>query len=163
MSLITSKMQDFTEPLKKQAQEDFVKEYIRLDVDCNISHKRTRRIKAYRFAYPDAKAKSDSIINDRAVAVLKLKTVVDRMRFLYSEIGSSIEAEVNWTASKSEDALLAIVFDEETKSADKLKAIQQLNMMRGIDKPQIEKEEDGKDTVEEFFSGLANTGSDDNA
>ena len=155
MNIHNKKVIDHLSPLEIGSQEEFCKEYVRLDIEERIINKRARRIKAYRNTYKDSIMEQDGVINSRAVTLLKKDYIMERIATLYDEEGTSIEQQFNWTTSKAEELLVAIAHDDELKTADRLKAISELNKMRGIDAPVIipeEKEVDSTDSVEMFFS-----------
>lgn len=133
------------------AQEAFCNEYIRLDIEELIANKRARRIKAYRFAYPETIGDADHIVASRATAMLAKKVIKDRIKHLYEAEGTSVETEFAWTKSKSESLLVDIAYSDEQKTADRLKAISELNKMRGIDAPKVIEEDNKGDTVDSFF------------
>lgn len=150
------KIVDSEIPLTNDTHETFCIEYVRLDIEEQIFNKRARRIRAYRLAFPETKKDSDSTINSRATSLLARKTIKDRIKNLYEKEGTSVENEFNWTRSKSEGLLLGIAYDEKLKTADRLKAISELNKMRGIDVPFIKEEnKEEEDTVDSFFSKIA--------
>lgn len=156
MDIHKKKIIDSEIPLTNETHETFCIEYVRLDIEEHVVNKRARRIRAYRLAFPETKKDADSVISSRATTLLARKTVKDRIKALYEEEGTSVENEFNWTRSKSESLLVEIAYDDELKTADRLKAISELNKMRGIDVPFVE--DDGKeeeDTVDSFFSKIA--------
>jgi len=155
MSVIARKIVDFAEPLSNELHEAFCLEYLRLDIEQKVANKKARRIKAYRASFPEAYGVNDSLINSRATTLLKNRNVSERIKFLYEEEGTSVENEYTWTRSKSEDVLVSIVYNEESKDGDRIKAVNQLNVMRGIDSP-VEKDK-GKeeDSVSTFFNNIA--------
>lgn len=155
MDIHKKKVFDSEIPLNNDTHEAFCREYVRLDIDEFITNKRARRIKAYRAIFPETVKDLDSVVNSRAVALLARKTVKDRIRVLYEEEGSSIETEYGWTRFKSENILIGIAYDDELKTGDRLKAISELNKMRGIDVPVVkEAESSDEDTVEKFFASI---------
>jgi len=98
---------------------------------------------------------NDSLINSRATTLLKNRNVSERIKFLYEEEGTSVENEYTWTRSKSEDVLVSIVYNEESKDGDRIKAVNQLNVMRGIDSPVEKDKEKEEDSVSTFFNNIA--------
>lgn len=156
MSIINKKIIDFAIDLENKLHETYCREYVRLDLEDHVVNKKARRVKAYRFSFPETYDAGDGVINSRACTLLRGKSVSSRIKYLYEQDGSSIENEFNWTRSKSEDVLLSIIYNDESKQADKLKAIQQLNAMRGIDAPVVKKEEGEQDTVAQFFMTINN-------
>lgn len=143
-------------PLSSDAQEKFCNEYVRLDIEEGIVNKRARRIRAYRLSFPETNKDNDGVINSKATALLNRSTVRDRIRKLYEEEGTSVENEFNWTKSKSENVLLEIVYNEDLKTADRLKAISELNKMRGIDAPTVEEDKSDDDEIDSYFNSLGN-------
>ena len=151
MDIIKKKIIDHEMPLTNEQQEGFCLEYVRLDIEEQITNKRARRIKAYRFIYPETLKDSDHVCNTRATRLLAKKPVAERIRALYEEEGSSVENEFSWTRSKSEGLLVDIAYDEEQKTADRIKAIGELNKMKGIEVPKVEVEETAGDSIDKFF------------
>ena len=138
MNLKDVEIVDPTLPLSNEAHENFVQAYISFDLDGIIKNKRARKMEAYRVAYPETRATKDSIVNSRATDLLLKESIAERLEYLYEKFGTSVENKYSWTPNKAEEALLDIIYGEEEKSADKIKAISELNRMRGIDKPQVE-------------------------
>lgn len=143
-------------PLSSDAQEVFCREYVRLDIEEGIVNKRARRIRAYRFSFPETIKDTDGTINSRATALLGKAPVRNRIKKLYEDEGTSVENEFNWTRSKSENVLLEIVYNEDLKTADRLKAISELNKMRGIDTPTVEEDKSDADEIDSYFNSLGN-------
>jgi hypothetical protein len=146
------KIVDFEEPLSNDKHELFCSEYVRLDIEDMISNKRARRIKAYRIVFPETYANTDGVCNSRAVNLLSRKPVRERIAALYEENGTSVESEFTWTRDKSEDLLVDIAYDSNAKTADRLKAVSELNKMRGIDAPKEVEVETKDDSVDAFFA-----------
>lgn len=156
MDIHRKKIIDSEIPLTNEIHETFCMEYVRLDIEEHVVNKRARRIKAYRTAFPDTIKDSDSVISSRATTLLSRKTIKDRIKSLYEEEGTSVENEFNWTRSKSESLLVEIAYDDELKTGDRLKAISELNKMRGIDVPFVEEgNNEEEDTVDSFFTKIA--------
>lgn len=160
MDIHKVKIVDHELPLTNENQEAFCQEYVRLDIEEHIANKRARRIKAYRFIYPETRSDSDSVCNTRATRLLAKKAISERIRAIYEEEGSSVENEFNWTRSKSETILVDMAYDDELKPEARLKAISELNKMRGIDAPKIVEEDNKGDTVDSFFSRFKGLGLD---
>lgn len=150
MSLHNMKVFDEAEPLQNENHEKFCQEYVRLDLNNIIRNKYARKIEAYRIVFPETVTTTDGIIASRATQLLLREDVSERLRYLYELHGSSIENDVEWTKSKAEEALTAIIYDENSKDADRLKAIAELNRMRGIDKPE-EKDNNETSKISDFF------------
>jgi len=154
MSVINKKIVDFAIDLDNKLHETYCREYVRLDLEDHVVNKKARRVKAYRFSFPETYNDPDGTINSRACTLLRGKNVSSRIKYLYEQDGSSVENEFNWTRSKSEDVLLSMIYNEESKDADRLKAVNQLNTMRGIDSVIVKKEDGEIDTVSKFFRNL---------
>lgn len=153
MDLHKKKIIDVEEALPNEQHEAFVQEYFRLDVDGEIVNDKARRISAYKFSFPEAKTDGDGQINGRAVTLMKRTDVKGRLEYLYEEHGSGVEHKYRWTKAKSENALVELVFSDGVKIGDRLKAMDMLNKMNGLDIPKVKENEDGKgkDTVNAFF------------
>lgn len=151
MDVINKKIIDHEEPLNRDAHEAFCQEYVRLDLEDRIVNKRARRIKAYRFAYPETIGSTDAAMNTRASALLNKESVSSRISAIYETNGACVENTYIWTKEKSEELLAEMAYDEMMKPADRLKAISELNKMRGVDTPKVEDEENKGDSVDSFF------------
>lgn len=154
MDLHKKKIVDTEQPLLNEARESFCNHYVRLDLEDKIVNKTARRVMAYRLSFPETIKDSDSIVNSRATSLLSKNDIIDRISFIYEQEGTSVEAKFAWTKNKSEEALMEIVFCEDTKDGDKIKAIQELNKMRGIEKPLELIEENNNDEVDSFFDKI---------
>lgn len=146
------KIIDHELPLTNENHEAFCVEYVRLDVEDRIVNKRARRVKAYRFIYPETIGEADSVCSSRATALLAKKTIRDRIANIYEELGTSVEAEYAWNRVKSEELLVEIAVDDSQKAGDRIKAIGELNKMRGIEVPKVIEEEVKGDSIDTFFS-----------
>lgn len=153
MDLHKKKIIDVEEALPNEQHEAFVQEYFRLDVDGEIVNDKARRIKAYKVSFPEAKSDDDGQVNGRASTLMKRADVKGRLEHLYEEHGSGVENKYRWTKAKSENALVELVFGDGVKIGDRLKAMDMLNKMNGLDVPKLKEEDSskGKDTVESFF------------
>lgn len=151
MDIHKKKIFDHEQPLTNDNQERFCQEYVRLDIEERIVNKRARRIKAYRLIFPETIKETDAVCNGRAVTLLSRKPIRDRIAALYEEEGASVESEFIWTKSKSETLLVGIAYDDDNKTGDRIKAISELNKMRGIDVPVVDEEENKGDSVDQFF------------
>lgn len=155
MNLHTKKTIDYEIPLENEAHEAFCQEYVRLDIEDRVISKRYRRVLAYKFAFPEDNV-NDEAINQRAFNLIRRKECEKRIEYIYNLEGTSIENLFTWTRSKSEEALLELAFGEGVKPGDKLRAIAELNKMRGLDAPVVAVEEEKKETdsVADFFSRI---------
>lgn len=153
-TIMTSQPIDHEQPLPNKSQEMFCQEYLKMDLDGEVRQAKARRIEAYKRAYPGSIDETNSVLNTRAVALLRLEHVSARLKYLYEQNGAGIEAEVKWTKDKAEDVLIDIIFGNE-KTENKLKALTELNKLRGIEAPKKEVEEEKQiSTVESFFNKL---------
>lgn len=152
MDVMKKKIVDHEVPLANDSHEVFCAEYVRLDIEDSVVNKRMRRIMAYRAGYPDTFAESDAVCSSRATALLAKKFVKDRIKALYEEEGTSVENEFVWTKSKSETLLVEVAYDNTQKTADRIKAISELNKMRGIEVPKVIEEVNDGDSVDQFFA-----------
>ncbi len=112
-------------------------------------NERDRRVKAYKESF-DCGDLKDPVINGRAINKMNGKEVRARIKHLYTLEKDTIISDERWTRDKSEQALLDIIGDFETKHGDRLKAIDTLNKMRGIGTPEVEQVETD-DSVAIFF------------
>ncbi|MGL5717156.1 MAG: hypothetical protein ACRCX7_11570 [Cetobacterium sp.] len=155
MNLMTKKIQDPEVPLTNEKHEKFCSEYVRLDIEERIANKKMRRIEAYRLTFPETTlGMNDSVCNSRASVILAKDSVKERIGAIYDEVGNSVETAYGWTTAKSEDLLVSIAYDDSQKAGDRIKAIGELNKMRGIDVPKVEDEEVKGDSVDGFFEKL---------
>lgn len=154
MDIHLKKMIDPAEPLKNESQEKFCQEYVRLDIEDGVVNKKARRVKAYIFSYPETVKESEGVVSSRATYLLSRPHIKARIGHLYEEEGSSVENQYNWTRSKSEAILIGIAYNDELKTGDRLKAISELNKMRGIDVPKIDDTSTKENTVDSFFDSL---------
>ncbi|MGL5712948.1 MAG: hypothetical protein ACRCX2_08010 [Paraclostridium sp.] len=154
MDLMKRKIIDPEQPLDSEKQEAFCMEYVRLDIEDHIANKRARKVMAYRNVFEGTIGDSDSVCATRATSLLSRESIKERIKAIYEEEGTSVENQFTWTKSKSEEMLVDIVYNHELKTADRLKAISELNKMRGIDVPKVEDEETAGDAVDGFFSKL---------
>lgn len=145
---------DWEQPLPNEAHERFCQEYVRLDLDGEVKQAKARKVEAYKFAFPDSKDEVFHKLSSRATNLLRNENVIERLRYLYEQMGTGIENEVKWTRSKAEDALLEIILGQE-KTENKMKAIDMLNKLRGIGAPVVEEDEEKNiDSVQIFFNKL---------
>lgn len=151
MDLHKKKMIDCEQSLPNIAHENYCQEYVRLDIEDRIVNKKARRLKAYRFSFPETINDNATAVNRRACNLMRNKEISERISFLYEEEGSSVENEYFWTKSKAETVLAEIVYDENNKDADRINAVKQLNQMRGLDVPKPKKEGEGADSIKDFF------------
>lgn len=162
MDLHKKKMYDCESELRNENYEKFCQIYVSLDIDEGLNNKRLRRIKAYKLTFPETEYDDNSAINKKAMALLRNREVANRLKFLYEEIGSSIENQFVWTKAKAEDVLTGIAFDDELKTADRLNAVKQLNQMRGFDiYKEIEEDKGDSDSISKFFDGIKKFGGHD--
>ncbi|MGL5711795.1 MAG: hypothetical protein ACRCX2_02145 [Paraclostridium sp.] len=152
MDVMKKRIVDHEVPLANDSHEGFCSEYVRLDIEDGVVNKRMRRIIAYRHSYPETFSDSDAIVSSRATALLAKKVVKDRIKALYEDEGTSVENEFTWTKSKSEGLLVEIAYDNSQKAGDRIKAIGELNKMRGIDIPKVVEEVNEGDSVDQFFA-----------
>lgn len=154
MELHLRTINDPAEEISNETHELFAQKFIELDLDEGINNKRRRRIEAYRICYPDSYNETDGVLNGRATTLLRNERVSERIAFLYEERGTSLEAKVSWSRMKAEDSLLDIIGNEDSKDSDRIKAIECLNKMRGIDAAVIEEQTQEKDSVDDYFARL---------
>lgn len=124
---------DYDLPLTNVRQEEFCQEYLRLTLD-GIETTKYKKISAYKTAYQPSEL-APSIIEQRANAILHSYDVQRRLEALLTTHESSVESKYKWIKSNSEDKLVRMINDSETKDADRLKAIQLLNDLKGIKGP----------------------------
>ncbi len=156
MDLHKRKTIDYEVPLENEAHESFCQEYVRLDIEDRVISKKYRRILAYKFSFPEDDV-NDEAINQRAFNLIRKKEIEKRIEYIYNLEGTSIENSFAWTRSKSEEALLELAYGSGIKPGDRLRAIAELNKMRGIDTPAVVIEEEEKketDSVTDFFSRI---------
>lgn len=151
--LITKQPIDWEKPLPNENHEKFVQEYLRLDIEDGIRQAKTRRILAYKFAFPDSRDDSEGKINSRASKLIKNEDISSRLSFLYEENGTGVENQYKWTQNKAEEVLLEIIYGEE-KTENKLKALDMINKLREIGVKKEEEPEKKVNTVEAFFNKL---------
>lgn len=151
MDLHKRKIIDYEVSLPNTFHEKFCQEYVRLDIEDRVVNKKARRVKAYRFSFPETIGDNKTDVDRRALNLLRRKEIVERIRYIYEQEGTSIEAEYYWTKSKAEGVLVEIAYDDESKDADRINAVKQLNQMRGIDIPKVEDRGDSESSIDKFF------------
>jgi len=149
---VANRLFDPSKPMSDNVEE-FIKRYFEL-VEGKVVNKRQRKILAYRHAFKETcTGKPDYYVLQLATQLLTKENVKDRMIYLQSINGVEEELDFDWNKSKAEEVLLEIIYDEKAKMADRLKAIDQLNKMKGMDK-RVMQEEEASDSVADFMNRL---------
>lgn len=145
---------DHSSPLPNTKQEKFCQEYLRLTLE-GINTTKYKKTKAYIHSYePDVDNLSPSILEQRANAILHNYDVQRRLDALLEINESSLEHKYRWVKANAEDRLIDIILSDGTKDADKIKAIQVINEIKGIKAPKEQLAEKENDALTSFLNRI---------
>lgn len=147
---------DGEEALKNERQEKFCQKYLELTLD-KIVNKSYKKLEAYKYGYEPDLNLPESTLQHRANVTFDKHSIQLRLTHLLEEYDSLIESKYKWIKENSENELISIIVNRDTKDADRLKAIQMLNELRGIKAKEEVKVEKG-DPLTNFVKSLTSGG-----
>lgn len=112
----------------------------RIEIFCNELIRTNNQRKAYRAAYPSAKKWKDSTVDSKASNFAKTDKVLARLSELRSEIAEKNKISRNDIVEQLSDIGFADVPLDSIKPSDKIKALEIMAKMLGLDKPEISRE-----------------------
>lgn len=114
----------------------------RVEVFCNEYIKTNSQRKAYRAAYPSSEKWKDATVDSKASVFAKTGKVLERLAELRSEAAEDNKVDRNNIISQLKSIGFADIDPDNIKASDKLKALDILSRMLGLDKPTGQTDED---------------------
>ena len=108
----------------------------RIETFCNELIKTNNQRKAYRAAYPSSEHWKDTTVDSKASAFAKTDKVLTRLNELRAEIASDNKIERNDIVEHLKSIGFADISHEAIKPSDKIKALELMARILGVDKPE---------------------------
>ena len=108
----------------------------RIEIFCNEFIKTNNQRKSYRAAYPSAERWSDEAVDSKASAFAKTDKVLIRLAEIRAEIENDNKIDRNEIIEQLKSIGFADISHEAIKPSDKIKALELMVKMLGMDKPE---------------------------
>ena len=108
----------------------------RIEVFCDELIKTNSQRKAYRAAYPSSEHWKDTTVDSKASAFAKTDKVLARLEEIRREIAADNKIDRNEIIEQLKDIGFADLDPDSIKPSDKIKALELMARMLGVDKPE---------------------------